>query len=141
MTVGEEAVVSFHLPRYTPPDFTSGVLAGAPAARTEPAPQDGVAPHNYHATSNHPEYVRTASGKWVLARESRMDCVLVLREEEAETVEARRLQEGDPVVLGRTENGEEGVLVYTKGFEEEGSESDHKFSFRTRGTRTSFTKC
>ncbi len=127
--------MSFKLPKYTPPDFSKKSLKEAPAAKTGLAPKDGVAPENYHATSNHPEYVHTGNGKWILVRENRMDCVLVLREEMVEAVETRRLKKGDPVVVGRTENGEEGVLVYTRGFEGDADEKEHKFSFRTRGTR------
>jgi hypothetical protein len=50
--------MTFTLPTYREPDFRHPSLAGAPAARTAPAPAVGVAPDGYHATSNHPEYVR-----------------------------------------------------------------------------------
>ncbi|MCP4751583.1 MAG: hypothetical protein GY866_11865 [Proteobacteria bacterium] len=130
------------IPPYTPPDFTSGALATAPAARTEPAPQDGVAPENFHGTSNHPEYIHLAGGKWVLAPENRMDCVMVLNGETIDIVEGRRLKKGDKVVVGRTENGEEGIVVHTEGFDEARVEAGDKFSFRTRGTReTPFSRC
>ena len=46
------------LPEYRHPDFKAPPLADAPAATLAPAPMDGVAPKNFHATSNHPEYVR-----------------------------------------------------------------------------------
>jgi lysine-ketoglutarate reductase/saccharopine dehydrogenase-like protein (TIGR00300 family) len=127
--------MTFILPAYTHPDFDADPLRNAPAARTRPAPEDGVAPDDYHGTSNHPEYVRAASGKWILARESRMDCVLVLKGEDVEVVEARRLKEGDPVVVGRTENGQEGVFVHTAGFDMGAGGTDDKFAFRVRGTR------
>ena len=52
-------------------------LESAADARTAEAPLDGVAPENYHAMSIFPEYFRVG-GKWVLAAESRMDCVPVL---------------------------------------------------------------
>ncbi|MEE8398398.1 MAG: hypothetical protein V3S89_05295 [Desulfobacterales bacterium] len=123
------------IPKYTPPNFTSGPLAGAPVAQCVPAPDDGVAPDNYHGTSNYPEYVHIGKGKWVLARENRMDCTLVLRGEDVDVVEARRLKKDDPVVVGRTENGEDGILVYINGFDADSDTSDDKFSFRTRGTR------
>lgn len=64
----------------------------------------GVAPDNYHGTSNHPEYIQTRRGHWHLARESRMDCVVVLRGDDVDIVEARRLKKGDAAVVGRTEN-------------------------------------
>jgi lysine-ketoglutarate reductase/saccharopine dehydrogenase-like protein (TIGR00300 family) len=123
------------IPRYTAPDFTSAPLSDAPFVQTAPAPEAGVAPNNYHGTSNHPEYIHTVHDGWLLARENRMDCVMVLRGSEVDVVEARRLEKGDPVVVGRTENGEEGILVYTTGFEPSLESSQDKFSFRTRGTR------
>ncbi len=125
----------FTLPKYTPPDFTQPALARAPQARTEPAPHDGVAPENFHATSNHPEYLHLGDGKWTLARESRMDCAMVLRGNDVEVVEARRLEKGSAVVIGRTEDGEDGILVHTAGFDAADDVRDDKFTFRTRGTR------
>ena len=133
--------MTFKLPEYKPPDFDSPPLSSMPAARTEQAPRDGIVPDRFHATSNHPEYVRLESGKWILAPESRMDCVLLLRGERLEAVEPRRVRQGDEVVLGRTENGEEGVFVHTEGFLDESPQSGDKFTFRTRGTReTSFSR-
>jgi len=123
------------IPAYTPPDFTTPELINAPVVRLEPAPKDGVVPRNYHGTSNHPEYIHLGGGKWLLARESRMDCVLVLKGEVLDVVEARRVRQGDPVVVGRTENGEEGILVHVTGFNPPAEESADKFTFRTRGTR------
>jgi hypothetical protein len=122
------------LQSYIPPDFTCIALVNAPAARFEPAPFDMVLPQNYHATSNHPEYVHCADGRWLLARESRMDAVLVLRGESLDVVEPRRVRQGDLVAIGRSENGEEGIYVHTTGFLAPEAAGD-KFSFRTRGTR------
>lgn len=122
------------LPPYTPPEFNSPVLAAAPSARFEPAPADGVLPDNFHATSNHPEYVRLADGRWLIARESRMDAVLVLQGEHLDVVEPRRVKKGDQVATGRSENGEEGIYVHTTGFFPPGA-TGNKFAFHTRGTR------
>ncbi len=127
--------MNWMLPPYTPPDFSSPALADAPPARLEPAPADGVAPRNFHGTSNHPEYVHLGGGRWLLAPESRMDGVLMLRGEALDVVEPRRLKKGDPVVVGRTENGEEGIFVHVTGFQPPSAGSVDKFSFRTRGTR------
>lgn len=125
------------IPSYTAPDFSIPELANAPRAEFAPAPKDGVAPANYHGTSNHPEYVHLGAGKWALAADSRMDGVLVLCDETLEVVEARRLKEGDLVVIGRTENGEEGIFVHVTGFQPPAKDQVDKFSFRTRGTRES----
>lgn len=122
------------LPRYTPPDFSSPPLLLAPAVCTVEAAADGVLPDGFHATSNHPEYVHLGNGQWLLARESRMDAVLVVRGETLDAVEPRRVKTGDRVVLGRSENGEEGIYVHTTGFESAEHAGD-KFAFRTRGTR------
>ena len=123
------------IPEFQAPDFSTPELANAPVVNVEPAPAGGVAPDNFHGTSNHPEYVHLGNGEWILARENRMDCVMVLRDKELDIVEGRRLQKGDPVVVGRTENGEEGIFVYTQGFEEVKIGTGDKFIFRTRGTR------
>ncbi|MGW8194659.1 MAG: hypothetical protein ACWGOX_10385, partial [Desulforhopalus sp.] len=91
---------------YSPPDFMQPRLQESPAATLIQAPEDGIAPPNYHATSNHPEYVKVSDTRWVLAPESRMDAVLVVKDGEIEVVEARNLRKGQLVVTGRTENGE-----------------------------------
>jgi lysine-ketoglutarate reductase/saccharopine dehydrogenase-like protein (TIGR00300 family) len=119
---------------YTTPDFTQSQFKNAPAAAMEPAPADGIAPANYHATSNFPEYVKLSSGEWKLAPEGRMDAVLVNRDGTMEVIEARRLKQGEMVVIGRTENGENGIFVHDKCFAEK-AESEDKFTFRSRGTR------
>lgn len=123
------------IPIYSPPDFSRPDLAAAPAARLEAAPGDGVLPRSFHATSNHPEYIHLANGEWLLARESRMDAVMVLRGRTLDLLEPRRVKQGDPVVVGRTENGEEGVYVHTTGFSPASEAAAEKFAFRTRGTR------
>ena len=63
--------------RYVPPDFTAPHLVAAPAARTAPAPRDGVLPEGFFATTNLPTYVKGEDGRWTLPREPRMDGVLV----------------------------------------------------------------
>jgi hypothetical protein len=127
--------ISDVIPEYIPPDFNRLGLAHAPAVQCEAAPKDGVLPKHYHATSNHPEYVHLGGGDWILAQQSRMDSVLVLRGRELEVVEPRRVKEGDPVVIGRTENGEEGIYLHISGFEPLTEHLADKFSFRNRGTR------
>lgn len=133
--------MTFKLPEFIPPDFSKPPLSSMPAVRTAKAPRDGLVPENFHATSNHPEYVCLGPGKWILAPESRMDCVLVLNGDRLEVTEPRRIKKGDQVVLGRTESGEEGIFVHTEGFYRQGVHGLDKFSFRTRGTReTSFSR-
>ena len=129
--------MSLKLPNFNPPEFNVEPLKSSPTVRVDTAPVDGVAPKDFHATSNHPEYVHLGDGKWILAKENRMDCVMVLRGEELDVVEARRLKQGDNVVVGRTENGEDGIYVHVDGFVEKTEGSKDKFSFRTRDTRES----
>ena len=66
----------FTLDKYYAPDFEKEIFTNAPDAHIEPAPKDGVAPDNYHAMSIFPEYFKI-DGRWLLAVESRMDCVPV----------------------------------------------------------------
>ena len=69
--------MSFKLAEYVPPIFEQPSLSRSPNARTLPAPMDGVAPEGYHGTTIFPEYYRV-DGRWLLAEETRMDCVAVL---------------------------------------------------------------
>ncbi len=140
---GSESLTSLQKVRpwsaYRAPDFSTEKLAIAPTAQFAPCPQKGVLPNNYHATSNHPEYVLGGDGAWCLLDETRMDSVVVRREHGAlEVVEARRTHEGDQVLVGRSEDGSEGIFVHTDGFQPAaGDKNDDKFSFRNRGTRES----
>jgi len=130
----------FILPKYHAPYFAEPPLADAPLVEFRPAPLDGVAPDNYHATSIYPEYFQTAKGTWKLLEGSRMDCAVV-REPGAslEVKEFRRLKAGEPVACGRRENGEDGIFVNTGAFGFSAA-SGEKFAFRTRITReTSFS--
>ena len=126
--------MSFVLPVYHAPDFAALGLGEAPDVTLVPAPRDGVVPEGYHATTMFPEYFRL-EGRWVLARESRMDCVAVCRDGNVSIVEFRNVKEGDPVAVGRTEDGSQGIFVHTTGFEEERTEEGEAFSFRQGRSR------
>ncbi len=131
--------MAFELRKYTPPDFETEDLRSAPDARLVPAPADGVAPEGFHAMSIFPEYFRLG-GRWLLAEESRMDCVPVLEDGRIAVREFRHLKKGDPVVCGRTENGEDGIFVHADGFAEAAGQREN-FAFRTgRSRETSFTR-
>lgn len=124
------------LPTYTPPDFSRPELAGAPVARVVPAPDDGLLPDRFHVTSNFPEYLHLGGGDWLLAEESRMDGVMLLRDRRVEIVEPRLIRSGDPVVVARSSHGEEGVFLHTGGFPAAANSGD-AFAFHTRSTRES----
>ncbi len=136
--------MSFVLPKYRKPQFRQAKLAEAPQASCAPAPMDGVAPDCYHATSIFPEYFHVGDA-WLLAEQSRMDCVAVLQEEQGQkqiiVKEFRHIQKGDMVFLGRTENGEDGILVHANGFQKKVALEEDLFSFRSgRSRETPYTK-
>lgn len=127
----------FRLLPYYPPDFS--LLRNAPEAVCIPAPLDGVAPENYHAMSIFPEYFHL-DGQWLLAEESRMDCVAVYEGGKIAVREFRLLKQGDLVVTGRTENAEEGIYVHPDGFHEQTAQRD-VFAFRqNRSRETAFSR-
>jgi lysine-ketoglutarate reductase/saccharopine dehydrogenase-like protein (TIGR00300 family) len=130
-------IMAFSLPAYTPPDFTQPEFADSPIVRFAPVEKAGVAPENYHATSVYPEYFQIGKGQWIVAKESRMDCVAVLESDETLSIrEFRNLNIGDMVALGRRENGEDGIFVHTTGFAFAAHISE-KFAFRSYLTRES----
>ena len=97
------------------PDFSQPPFAGAPDARWEPLPADGVLPEGFFSTSNLPTYIRV-DGRWLAPTRPRMDCVVVKRGAVLETIEPRRLRQGDLVAMGEAEDGTEGVVVHAQGF-------------------------
>ena len=123
----------FKLRPYIHPDFTQEFLLSAPDATFVPVEKDGVAPENFHAMSIYPEYVKV-NGEWLLAEESRMDCVAVLDNGRIAIKEFRLLKKGELVLIGRTENGEEGIYLHANGFREEKAEKD-VFAFRGNRSR------
>lgn len=135
-----EVDMAFILPIYTHPDFEQPLFASAPLVDFKQAANNGIAPENYHATSIYPEYYQVKKGAWILPEESRMDCVVILQDDETLSVrEFRNIRQGDLVACGRGENGEEGIFVHTGAFDFADRASE-KFAFRSRITReTSFS--
>jgi len=97
------------------PDFTQPPFAGAPDARWEALPADGVLPEGFFSTSNLPTYIRV-DGRWLAPTRPRMDCVVVKRGAVLETIEPRRLRQGELVAMGEAEDGTEGIVVHAQGF-------------------------
>jgi len=97
------------------PDFSKPPFKGAPLARFEPLPADGVLPEGFFSTSNLPTYVHV-DGRWVAPTRPRMDCVVVRRGGDLETIEPRCLKRGDLVAMGEAEDGSEGIVVHAEGF-------------------------
>ncbi|MDR1642552.1 MAG: hypothetical protein LBT59_22925, partial [Clostridiales bacterium] len=130
--------MTFKLPAYVAPDFKEPLFANAPDVKFAPAEIDGAAPLNFHATSIFPEYYKV-NGEWKLAIESRMDCVVSLRDEALAVVEPRNLKKGDLVALGRTENCEDGIFLHSNPFLSDSSEREI-FGFRHgRSRETAFS--
>lgn len=128
--------MSFQIGRYEAPDFTEAKFVNAPEAKLARAPRDKAAPEGFHAMSIFPEYFKV-DGKWILPKDSRMDCVPVLEENgEIRVCEFRNLKEGDMVFLGRTENCEEGIFVHDNGFYFPGIEEGYQNSFAFRQSRS-----
>lgn len=135
----EDIPMAFHLREYHAPDFTEAKFQTAPDAVLVPAPQDKTAPDHFHALSIFPEYFKI-HGTWLLAEDSRMDCVPVYQDGRVLVVEPRNLKKGDLVVTGRTENCEDGIYVHPDGFGSINQEKD-VFAFRqNRSRETSFSR-
>jgi len=129
----------FELRKYMAPDFSEERFVRAPEARFVAAEKDGVAPENFHAMSIFPEYMKV-NGQWLLAEESRMDCVAVLENGRIIVREPRLIRKGDRVLVGRTENGEDGIFMHPDGFHEEKIAED-AFSFRrSRSRETAYSQ-
>src|SRR5205814_732877 len=103
-------------------------LAGAPDARFEPAPADGLLPDGFFSTTSLPTYVK-AAGPWRRPRLPRMDCVIVLHPTgDLVVTEPRKVRKGQPVAVGTEEDGREGIFVHTEGFLR-GAHSANEFGF------------
>ena len=132
--------MAWALRTYYAPDFSQEIFLLAPDAKLVAAPADRVAPQDFHAMSIFPEYFKI-NGRWLLAEESRMDCVPVFEGGKIQVREFRLLKKGDPVVIGRTEKCEDGIYVHTDGFREQENTSADAFSFRqSRSRETAFSR-
>lgn len=131
--------MSFSLKPYLAPDFSLAHFENAPDAVLARAPKDTVAPEGYHALSIYPEYFKIG-GRWLLAEDSRMDCVAVYEDGRIFVREFRFIKQGDEIVCGRTENAEEGIYVHTNGFREP-EKIGENFAFRLgRSRETAFSR-
>ena len=132
--------MAFQLRTYRKPDFEEERFRTAPNALMARAPKDAVAPTGFHAMSIFPEYFKV-NGQWLLAEESRMDCVPVYENGKIAVKEFRLLKQGEPVILGRTEDGSEGIFVHTDGFYSADTGKQEVFAFRQKRSReTAFSR-
>ena len=131
--------MSFALRPYRHPNFDQPCFRDAPDAKFVVVDRDFYAPEGYHATAIYPEYFKI-DGKWQLAPESRMDCVVVHEPDGILSVkEFRNLKKGDAICVGRTEDASEGIYVHTTGFYDP-SKGGEAFAFRQgRSRETAFS--
>lgn len=127
----------FKLPEYIPPDFNRPEFCSAPEVRTMLAPGDGILPDDFYATTIYPEYFKL-KGSWRLIDAPRMDCAVVIKNDQPVATEARRVQKGDPVVVGRVEDMTNGVFIDYAAFQEKNDSGGvQNFAFRTGKSRES----
>ncbi len=124
----------FTLPKYKEPDFTEQKFIDAPDAVLMPSPRDKSAPDNFHATSIYPEYFKI-DGQWILAKDTRMDCVAVYDGGRILVKEFRNVHRGEMIVVGRTEDCEDGIYVHADCFERPDAVDKGTFFFRQSRTR------
>jgi lysine-ketoglutarate reductase/saccharopine dehydrogenase-like protein (TIGR00300 family) len=63
-----------------------------------PAERDGILPDDFYSTTNFDTFVRI-DGRWVEARDQKMDSILVLRGGAPHCVKQAQVQQGEPVAL------------------------------------------
>jgi lysine-ketoglutarate reductase/saccharopine dehydrogenase-like protein (TIGR00300 family) len=118
--------------QYRAPDFNGSIFKDAPDAYLAAAKRDGVAPDGFHVTSIFPEFFKI-DGRWHMITESRMDCVVVVKDGQPLAVEQRYVRAGDSVVVGREEDGRSGIYMQTDAFDADDACGD---GFKFRATRT-----
>ncbi|WP_077368219.1 ornithine cyclodeaminase family domain [Anaerosalibacter sp. Marseille-P3206] len=124
--------MTFELPKFTPPDFTSEKFANANEIHVEEVKKDGIAPSGFYLTRHMPTYYHYKD-KWILPEHNSQNCVAVLVDDTIVIKELNDLVVGDKVVMGKETDGTNGVVVYKEGFDES------VVSMPGRSVETSFT--
>ncbi|MBN1322538.1 MAG: TIGR00300 family protein [Methanotrichaceae archaeon] len=68
-------------------------------ARIETCPGDMVVPKGFYSTTNHPTLIRT-EGAWMKVENSRMDCLITVKDGKARSTPINHIHRGDRVVVG-----------------------------------------
>ena len=66
--------MTFELPKFTPPDFTSEKFANANEIHVEEVKKDGVAPSGFYLTSHMPTFYHY-NNEWILPEHNSQNCV------------------------------------------------------------------
>jgi len=74
-------------------------VKGTPEVTLRAADMDGAAPEDFYSTTNHRTSIHL-NGRWVMAREQRMDAVLVVDGDDVTCRKLRDVHRGDRVVCG-----------------------------------------
>ncbi len=125
-----------NLPKYNYPNFQTAQFNDCPNAKLVAAEKDGVVPNDFHATTIYPTFVKI-DGKWKLIKRTRMDCVIVVADNEPYAVEFRNIKKDDKVVVGRSEKGGDGVYIDFDAFLSDEEKFGDKFAFRQGRSRES----
>ena len=75
-----------------------GAVAKVADAAFVPAERDGILPDEFYATSNFDTFVRI-DGRWIAARDTKMDCAIVLSGGEPSCRKQRAVRAGEQVLL------------------------------------------
>lgn len=124
--------MTFELPKFTPPDFTSEKFANANEIHVEEVKKDGVAPSGFYLTSHMPTFYHY-NNEWILPEHNSQNCVAVLVDDTIIIKELNNLVVGDKVVIGEKSDGTNGVIIYKEGFDES------VISIPGRSVETAFT--
>ena len=103
------------MPKYEYPNFKLEKFENCPNAKLVASTKDGVVPDNFHATTIYPTFVKI-NDEWKLIKQTRMDCVIVVRNNEPFAVEFRNVKKDELVVVGRSEQGQDGVFIDFNAF-------------------------
>ncbi|NCB70174.1 MAG: hypothetical protein EOM45_00135 [Clostridia bacterium] len=108
--------MSFVLPKFTPPDFSSEIFKNSREIRLGEVTKNGVAPSGFYLTSHMPAYYNHKNC-WIIPKRNSQNCVAVLESDEIVIKELNNLVVGDKVVLGKDASVENGIYVHKDGFD------------------------
>ncbi len=109
--------MTFVLPKFTPPDFTSERFGHVKEIQVAEVRKNAIAPSGFYLTSHMPTYYYHEN-KWMLPKHNSQNCVAVFTGDTIIVKELNDLVVGDKVVIAREASLENGILIYKEGFDE-----------------------